>query len=328
MILADKIIRLRKKMGWSQEELAERMNVSRQSVSKWEGAQSVPDLEKILGLGKLFGVTTDYLLKDEIEDEEFSDQVSDTCVKAVSIEEANAYLEERRRASFKIALATVLCILSPLTLIILGAMSDIGTFGVSESVAGAVGLAVLFAFIVCAVPLYIYCSFKNEQYQYLEKRDSFELGYGVRGMVNERKKQFRDTYVVSNIVATCVCIISVVPLIISGFGENEMLQVCMLALMILAISIAVFVFIFVGVRWGSMQKLLGEGEYSEEEKDSALSEIVGSVYWTLVGAIYLSWSFIGGAWEISWIVFVVGAMIFSPITHICEYIANKNKGNK
>ena len=47
MILADKIIRLRKKNGWSQEELAEKMDVSRQAVSKWESAQTVPDLEKI-----------------------------------------------------------------------------------------------------------------------------------------------------------------------------------------------------------------------------------------------------------------------------------------
>ncbi|MDY4062057.1 MAG: helix-turn-helix transcriptional regulator, partial [Candidatus Limiplasma sp.] len=45
MILADKIITLRRQNGWSQEELAERLNVTRQSVSKWEGAQSVPELE-------------------------------------------------------------------------------------------------------------------------------------------------------------------------------------------------------------------------------------------------------------------------------------------
>ena len=76
MILADKIIRLRKKNGWSQEELANKMSVSRQAVSKWEGAQTIPDLEKILQLSTLFGVTTDYLLKDEIEDEELTDDTS------------------------------------------------------------------------------------------------------------------------------------------------------------------------------------------------------------------------------------------------------------
>lgn len=62
MILADKIINLRKKAGWSQEDLAEKLGVSRQSVSKWEGAQSVPDMDKVLRLSRIFGVSTDYLL--------------------------------------------------------------------------------------------------------------------------------------------------------------------------------------------------------------------------------------------------------------------------
>ena len=64
MILADKIIELRKKNGWSQEELAEKLDVSRQSISKWESAQSVPDMGRIVKLSQLFGVSTDYLLKD------------------------------------------------------------------------------------------------------------------------------------------------------------------------------------------------------------------------------------------------------------------------
>ena len=70
MIFADKLIALRKKEGWSQEELAQQLNVSRQSVSKWEGAQSVPDLDKIVQLSRIFGVSTDYLLKDELEEQE------------------------------------------------------------------------------------------------------------------------------------------------------------------------------------------------------------------------------------------------------------------
>ena len=61
MILADKIIELRKRAGYSQEELAEKLGVSRQSISKWEGAQSIPDMNKILALADLFGVSTDHL---------------------------------------------------------------------------------------------------------------------------------------------------------------------------------------------------------------------------------------------------------------------------
>ena len=68
MIFADKIIQLRKQRGWSQEELAERMHVTRQSVSKWESMQSVPDIERVVQLSELFGVSLDYLLKDDVKD--------------------------------------------------------------------------------------------------------------------------------------------------------------------------------------------------------------------------------------------------------------------
>ncbi len=67
MTLSNKIIQLRKANGWSQEDLAERLNVSRQSISRWEGATAQPDATNILQLSKLFGVTTDYLLNDEYE---------------------------------------------------------------------------------------------------------------------------------------------------------------------------------------------------------------------------------------------------------------------
>lgn len=67
MKLSEKIIQLRKSNGWSQEDLAEKLNVSRQAISRWEGATAQPDATNILQLGKLFGVTTDYLLNDEYE---------------------------------------------------------------------------------------------------------------------------------------------------------------------------------------------------------------------------------------------------------------------
>ena len=69
MTLAEKIFDLRKKNGWSQEELAEKCAVSRQSVSKWESGQSVPDLSKIIILSDLFHVSTDYLLREELKEE-------------------------------------------------------------------------------------------------------------------------------------------------------------------------------------------------------------------------------------------------------------------
>ncbi len=67
MKLSDKIIRLRKSNGLSQENLAEKMNVSRQAISRWESGIAMPDANNILQLSKLFGVTTDYLLNDDYQ---------------------------------------------------------------------------------------------------------------------------------------------------------------------------------------------------------------------------------------------------------------------
>ena len=338
MILADKIIRLRKKNGWSQEELADKINVSRQAVSKWESAQSIPDLEKILQLGALFGVTTDYLLKDEIEDEEFSnDDSSDTTVKKISIEEANAYLEQRKRASWRIALATFLCILSPIALIVLTTLSGLPNPIITETTASAVGLIVLFAFILCAVPIYIYCGFKNEPYAFLDKNIPFELEYGVKGMVTERKKKFRDTYIKFNIIAACVCIFSPIPLIISGFTENELFVIMMLAVLMIVAGIGASIFIVVGVQNASMQKLLKEGEFTEKEKKrTSVKEAVGFAYWGILTAIFFVWGFLGNdgsgisgngwiSWRYNWIVFAVGGILFPIVMCICNYFADRQK---
>ncbi len=327
MILADKIIKLRKKNSWSQEELAEKMNVSRQAVSKWESAQTIPDLEKILQLSTLFGVTTDYLLKDEIEYEELTnDTSSDTTVKRISIEEANTYIEQRKKASLRIALATFLCILSPIVLIILSILSELPNPIVSEITASAVGLTVLFGFIICAVPIYIYCGFKNQPYAFLDKNIPFELEYGVKGFVTEKKNAFRPTYIAYNIIATCVCIFFVVPLVILSFTENEILVAVALALLMVIAGIGAGMFIVAGTQNASMQKLLKEGEFTEKEKKrTGIKEVVGFCYWGILTAIFLTVSFLTNYWHLSWLIFAVGGVLFPIVMCICNLIADKQK---
>ena len=68
MTFGEKLQELRKARGWSQEELAGQIHVSRQALSKWESGGAVPDTENIIALSRLFGVTTDYLLLDEVRD--------------------------------------------------------------------------------------------------------------------------------------------------------------------------------------------------------------------------------------------------------------------
>lgn len=70
MKFSEKLIDLRRKSGLTQEELAEKINISRQSLSKWELGTSTPDTENILKLSRVFNVSTDYLLLDEKSSEE------------------------------------------------------------------------------------------------------------------------------------------------------------------------------------------------------------------------------------------------------------------
>ena len=122
MILADKIIDLRKKNGWSQEELAEKLGVSRQAVSKWESAQAIPDLGRVLAMADLFSVTTDYLLRDENEaptPAAVEDGASESSVRRVSMEEASAFLALCRKQAPTRALAVSLCVLSPVPLLMI-----------------------------------------------------------------------------------------------------------------------------------------------------------------------------------------------------------------
>lgn len=149
MILADKIIEERKKNGWSQEELASKLGVSRQAVSKWESSESIPDLQRILQMSELFGVTTDYLLKDEIEEERQNEYIETKTIK-VSMEEANQYLDMKSRGSRIVGNATSLCILSPVPLIILGTKTEDHTL---------VGFSLVFLLVLVAIAVYLFVNY-------------------------------------------------------------------------------------------------------------------------------------------------------------------------
>ena len=137
MILADKITDLRKKNGWSQEELAGMLDVSRQSISKWESAQSTPDMNRILKMSEVFG----------------------------------AFLAFRDLSSGRISIGVMMCILSPVLLIVLSALQEEGLLAISEMAATGIGLVVLITLIGGAVALFVTTGLLGARFEYLEKED-------------------------------------------------------------------------------------------------------------------------------------------------------------
>lgn len=329
MIFADKLIRLRKKSGWSQEELAEKMNVSRQAVSKWEGAQTVPELEKILQLSALFGVTTDYLLKDELDQEEYAPCGEERAIKRVTLAQAQEYLQWRGKAAVLIAAGAFLCIVAILPLLLLGGAAATGAAAVSEGVAASVGLCALAVLVAAGVALFVWCGFRNAPYAFIDT-EPFETEYGVRGMVAQKKKDFHGAYAVCNIVATCLCILSPVPLFLSILtGEKTFLPVLLLCLSILLAGVGAVLFILCGVRWASMGKLLQEEDYSvAEKKRSGVKEAVATAYWLLAVAVYLAWSFASGRWDVTWLVWPVAGVLYAVLESVLRLILWRKDGQE
>jgi len=94
MNFAEKIFTLRKSNDLTQEQLAEELNVSRQSISKWESGQATPELEKIVAMSQIFGVTTDYLLKPS--------EIDELSVKTEILEKQQQQLLDREKKQNKI----------------------------------------------------------------------------------------------------------------------------------------------------------------------------------------------------------------------------------
>lgn len=292
MILADKIMNLRKKAGWSQDELAAQLNVTRQSVSKWEGAQSIPDMERIVQMSRLFGVTTDFLLKDELESEELGSSEPESALRRVTMEEASSYLSIRKADAPKIALATLLCIISPIALILLAGMSGVTYFGISENAAAGIGLCILLCIVAAAVVLFIRTGHRAADFEFLEK-EAFETEYGVASMVKERKKEFSDQYSRLNTLGTVLCILSVLPLFASiAFFRADIYYVAAVCLLLLLAAFGCYAFVYGGVYSSAMDKLLEEGDYTrEKKKKSAVFGAVSTAYWLIVTAIFLYYTF-------------------------------------
>lgn len=296
MIFADKIIELRKKSGMSQEELAEKMNVSRQSVSKWEGAQSIPDLDKILALSKIFGVSTDYLLKDDFEGEEYlsAEDADAPSLRKVSMEEANRFLRVNEQCAPKTALGVSLCILSPIVLIIMAAFSDyrpdfFGSFTVTENLAGGIGTAVLLTIIAAAVVIFLSNGQKLKDFEYLEN-EGIDTGYGVSGMVKERQAAYSQKHTKNLILGTVICILSVIPMFLAAITDDDFTAVMGFALFMAICSVGVYILVITSIINSGFSILLETDDYSREKKsDKRKRRDIMAIYWLIVTAVYVGY---------------------------------------
>lgn len=311
MIFADKLIGLRKKEGWSQEDLAEKLGVSRQAISKWESAQSLPDLNKLLNLSDIFGVSTDYLLKDEFEiSSETLTDIGQSFV-SVGIELSNEFLNENAKQAFYIALSILLCIVSPTPLILLFAGGETGWLLLSTQKSSYIGAIILFLIVGLAVALFVFAKIKMSRFKYLIK-EPLDTAHDVKGMVLEQMKLYEARHTQQLVLGIGLCAVSCIPLFLASLvddgGGVTYIGVCVFFWLI---AVGIFNIIKTSYIWSGFYTLLEEATDARSEK--TYHGKISGIFWSLVAVFYLLFIFFTRHWSLTWLIWLVAGIIYGMI---------------
>lgn len=330
MILAEKIIKLRKQNGWSQEELAMKLGVSRQSVSKWESTASIPDLDRIIKLAEIFEVSTDYLLKDSMEEDITGVTVvedgsyENAAERSISLEEANGYMSFLQSASRRVALGVAACVISPVVLILLAGMSEYGALAMTGEMAAGIGVIILFLLVIGATTVFILDGMKLSRYEYLEK-EALSLQYGVAGIVESKQESFEPVFAKCIASGVLLCIAAVIPLITFGiFETGDLTYIYGVCILLVLVAIGVYLFVWSGMIHSGYQRLLEQGDYERKEKlENKKNGYLRQVYWCTVTAIYLCVSFLTNRWGDTWLVWACSGLLYAAVCGVAAMVRRK-----
>ncbi|RAV71354.1 XRE family transcriptional regulator [Aerococcus mictus] len=325
VILADKILHLRKQAGWSQEELAQQLNVSRQSISKWERAEAIPDLEKILDLARIFGVTTDYLIKDELDQADYSagdDGPLEAALPKLSIEAANAFIAARFRGAHKLALGVFLCILAGIPITVLGILSEGQGWFHAQGQISILGISLTLGIVAIAVALFVKNSQDLKPYQFICE-GQFSPAYGVSGLASEGFKRYQASYQRGLVLGISSCILSGIPLLWGSISEENTSLALGFTLTLVIVALGVYQLVKVISRRNTFRYLLQDeallGERGDRELDDQIDRYM-EIYWALVLAIYLGYSFWTHDWGRSWIIFPVAGLLSAVLENLLKVV--------
>ncbi len=318
MILADKIIKLRKQSGWSQEELAEKMNISRQSVSKWESTNSIPDLNRIIMLAEIFDVTTDFLLKDEYETFDSVTESKEPSITQITLEQALKYVENKMEVSSLVTKGVMFCLCSVVPLFFFLAMAETNRLNLPDNMAAGLGVLCILIMVSIGVSFFI----KINQYESglaTIDNERFELAYGVHSVFQEKLEKFRPRYNLRLSIAIFLFIISFVPLMFSAiFFKGAGITLMMLIVLMLIIATGIYILTPVSARYDAYNNILKDHAVTEKSKRVKRAEKLAAFYWPLLTTIFLGWSLWTMNWGVTWIIWPVGAVLFAALVGLME----------
>jgi len=314
MILSEKITQCRKQLGWSQEELAEKMGVSRQSVSKWESTNSIPDLNKIIKLAKLFNVSTDFLLKDEIETVQHLTEETNSNLAQVSLEQALDFIKSKKEQAILTAKGVACFVCSAVPLFFLLALSNTPSIALNKQVATVIGIIAIFLMIAAGVRLVINTNRFERRLAPIEK-GKFELMYGVHSACAERLDNLIPSYNNKVSLAVTLFICSTIPLLLAVMlvGRAD-ITLLMLAVLLFLVTLGLWIVIPAASEVEAYKHILNEGDKNRELTQSERNALkLAPFYWPLMIAIFLAWSLWTMNWGVTWIIWPVAAVLFAAL---------------
>lgn len=290
---------LRKIKSMSQEQLAEKLEVSRQAVSKWESGNGYPETEKLITICEIFDCSMDNLVKGKIT--------------ADTTGEKRKYENLQNKFSKGMALAVGIILLGTTILLYFAGLSEMAGIPELEDQYGIVGVTILLLCVLVAVPIFIILGIEQENFK--KKNPKLSNLYS-----EEEIESFNKNFPKAIAVAVALILLGTI-LLIFLYGMklvNEESTIPVVVLMSF-VTIAVPIFIYFGIQKDKYDVEKYNKSNSEESKKSeAKKGKICGVIMLIATAIFLATGFIFNIWQINWVVFPIGGILCGIVSTILE----------
>ena len=282
----------RRAKGLSQEELAERLCVSRQTIYKWEAGITYPDVGKLCDIAKCLDVGTAYLLGEETENAACTvpaAEETEACA-ATPLCDSAATVQHYRRFGRMIGACTLLILLSVAALVLLN--------GFSASWASALSVIQLLCCIALAVVGYVVAGLRHEPVEKQQEHPVFE---------KEEKQREQRCFVVKIVSGIALIFVGVIFVVVAGFLEIELLHFISVSALLALIGVAVYLFITAGILHDLYMGEDSPRKAHEEKKEP--HEAACSIIMLLATAVFLLLGFVWDLWHPAWVAFPLGGLL-------------------
>jgi len=242
----------------------------------------------------------------------------------LSLEDACAFIEQTRSGSSWLGVGVWIIMTGICAMLLISNL--FGHANVYESdTANAVGVVVLLLAIAAAVPIFIVNGMRLDRYEHYDDQ-AILLDSDTKAQLEKQAINYNALFAARLSLGIALILVSLGLFIVLGTIGYRTVP---LAIFLFMIGFAAFLFIRTGMTRAAYDVLLGKGDYAKKVrfvKSNKITGTIASVYWPVVVAIYLLWSFVGDAWQISWVVWPAAGVLFGAIAGGITKIYNtKNK---